>query len=186
MGVTGMLLSIAFCLPQATALEHSPTRLPELREIDAVEILEHVRRARARAVLVNVWATWCAPCRKEIPDLLRLRDELQDQGLQLVLVSADFPSDVDAVRTFLAGYGVDFTTYLRVGDDTEFVEWLERRWSGGLPASFVYDDRGRLRHFWEGTAGYEQFRKKVLDVIGTVPGPSGPPLEPPATTTENP
>lgn len=174
--MTGVLLSIAICLPQATRLEPTPVRLPELREIDAVELLELVRRTEAGAVLVNVWATWCAPCRQEIPALLQLREELGDRGFRLILVSADFPSDVDAVRAFLAGYGVDFTTYLRVGDDMEFVDSLERRWSGNLPATFVFDERGRLRRFWEEPAPYERFRAEVLDVLGTAAGqPPGAP-----------
>jgi len=182
-GLVTALFSIAILLPQAARIEPAPARLPVLREVDAVELLELVRRTEARAVLVNVWATWCAPCRKEVPSLLRLREELHDRGLRLILVSADFPSDVDAVRAFLAGYGIDFVTYLKSGDDTEFVEGLERRWSGNLPASFVFDARGRLRHFWEGTAPYEAFRETVLDVIG--PG-AEPPEGESATVPEEP
>ncbi len=159
MNLTTALLSIALVLPQA-----GPT--PELREIDAVELLELVRRAEASVVLVNVWATWCLPCHEELPALVRLREEWREGGFELILVSADFPSDVDDVREFLGRHGVDFRTYLKVGDDMVFVETLEPDWSGRLPASFVFDARGRLRDFWEGPASPELLRQKVVDVIG--------------------
>ena len=126
-------------------------------------MLEEVNEPGAEVVLVNVWATWCAPCIEEMPDLLRLRREFR--GLRLVLVSADFESARQQVRERLAGLGVDFETFRRTGKDMEFINALDERWSGALPASFVYDGEGRLHHFEQGRASYEEFRKLILDVM---------------------
>lgn len=139
---------------------------PELRSATAAQVLEEVRRPGARAVLVNVWATWCLPCREEFPDLLRVARELASQGLRVVLVSADFDDDREAqVRTFLADNGVEFLSFLKEGKDEEFINALEPRWSGAIPATLVYDADGKLQRIWEGSESYDTIRERVLEVI---------------------
>ena len=144
----------------------SPPRGPELRVASAVKVLEEVRRPGAQVVVVNIWATWCLPCREEFPDLVRLRRAYRSRGLRLVLVSADFDDGREGqVRQFLIRQGVDFPSFLKEGDDMEFIEALSPRWSGALPATLVYDSQGALRHFWEGAASYSTMEKSVLDVL---------------------
>src|SRR6266567_2193287 len=57
---------------------------------DAARVLGAVREPGARAVLVNVWATWCQPCREEFPELMRVARENRPRGLRLLFVSDDF------------------------------------------------------------------------------------------------
>src|SRR5215510_1571297 len=83
---------------------------PALRPADGAELLRQVRASGARVVLLNVWATWCQPCREELPDILRLRRELGQRGLAVVLVSADFDDEGRAAAQFLGGLEVDFPT----------------------------------------------------------------------------
>lgn len=133
----------------------------------APRIAEEVRRPGARVVLVNVWATWCEPCKEEMPDLLRLRRTLAPRGLRLVLVSGDFDTERRQVVRFLAAEGVDFPSFIKSGDDAAFIDGLDPRWSGALPATFVYDSVGHLRRFWEGKADFATLERRVLDVLGT-------------------
>ena len=157
-------------------LVRSPRSAPEGRTLlpgTAAQVLAAVRAPGASAVVVNVWATWCMPCREEFPDLLRLRRSYRDRGLRLVLVSGDFPSERDAVLTFLAEQGVDFPTYLKEGSDMAFIEALEPRWSGALPATFVYDSSGQLVHFREGKASYERLEQEVRDALVRASRPAG-------------
>jgi thiol-disulfide isomerase/thioredoxin len=140
-------------------------RLPPLTAAGPEQVLDAVREPGAEVVLVNVWATWCAPCLEELPDLLRLRREYRDRGLRLILVSGDFESARQDVRERLADLGVDFETFRREGDDMAFIEAFDPSWSGALPASFVYDGQGRLRHFEAGRASYEEFEKLILQVM---------------------
>jgi thiol-disulfide isomerase/thioredoxin len=145
---------------------------PEVRPVAASELRALVREPGARAVLVNIWATWCMPCREEFPGLLRLRREHGGRGLRLLLVSGDFDSEMAAVQEFLAEQGVDFPTYIKAGKDMEFIDGLERRWSGALPATFLYDGGGTLRYFWENKASYETLEQRVLEVMNA--GGAGP------------
>jgi thiol-disulfide isomerase/thioredoxin len=122
---------------------------------DLADILAAVREPGASAVLVNVWATWCEPCREEMPDLIRFYRDHRAGGLRLVLVSADDPQSRREVARFLAKVGVGAHTggprlFIKTGDDMAFINGLDARWSGALPASFLFDGRGRQRHFWPG------------------------------------
>lgn len=116
-------------------------------------------------VVLNVWATWCIPCREEFPDLLRLRQAHASQGLSLVLVCADFDDRIVQAREFLAERGVDFPSYLKTGDDMEFIDSLNPEWTGALPATFVYDSAGRLATFWEGKASFAEMERRILPLL---------------------
>ena len=142
-------------------------REAQIVPVSAAQVREVVAAARGNVVLLNVWATWCNPCREEFPHLVRLQRDLATQGFSLVLVSADFDSQLPKVAGFLADQGVDFRTYRKVGSDAEFIDGLDPRWSGALPATFLYDRSGALRDFWEGDLSYEGFLERLrpwLDV----------------------
>ena len=142
---------------------------PVLAPATIAQILAEVRRPGAKVTLVNVWATWCVPCRQEFPDLVRLERKHRDQGLRVLFVSTDFDSS-DAVK-FLAEQGVGYLSLFKVGDDMGFINGLSPKWSGALPATFVYDADGRLIRYWEGKADYSRFEQAALEVIEGVAAP---------------
>jgi thiol-disulfide isomerase/thioredoxin len=142
----------------------TPKAAPALTPATASEILQAVRSAGGKAVLVNVWATWCPPCREEMPDLLRLRRDYAERGVRLILVSADFTSEADQAAAFLGELGVDFPTYLKKGSDMEFIDGIDPQWSGALPATFIFTD-GKLRHSIYGVAAYDQFEEKLRNAL---------------------
>ena len=144
----------------------SAASLPAIQRADADRVLELVREADAEVVVVNVWATWCMPCREEFPDLLRLRKEYAESGLELMLVSGDFSDDAEEqIGSFLLTQGVDFVTYLKEGDDMRFIDTLARQWSGALPATLFYGGDGTLREFWEGKADYARMKRAVERIL---------------------
>jgi thiol-disulfide isomerase/thioredoxin len=144
----------------------------EVRPATVEQLLAAVRAPGARVVLLNVWATWCTPCREEFPDLLRLEREHRARGLRLVLISGDFDSELPAVRRFLTAQGVDFLTYLKQGDDMPFIDGLDARWTGALPATLLYDGAGRGLWFHEGRAAYDTLKTRIEEALAApaVPG----------------
>ncbi len=138
---------------------------PHLLPASATDVLQAVRAPGARVVLVNVWATWCLPCREEMPGLLRLRHAYAGRGLRLILVSGDFSSDADQAAAFLREQKVDFPTFIKKGADMEFIDAFDPQWSGALPATFIYDGQGTLRHTIHGKASYEQLEEKVRNIV---------------------
>jgi len=148
---------------------------PALAELP--EVLTAVRAPGARAVLVNVWATWCDPCRQEMPDVIRFYRDHREGGLRLVLVSADDEENRAEVARVLAEAGLpgDAVSFIKRGDDMKFINGLDRRWSGALPASFLFDGRGRRRRTWAGPVSY---RSLELGVAGLLTAPRRPETKP--------
>ena len=98
---------------------------------------------RGKVVLVDFWATWCDPCREELPKLVALSKKLDARKFQLVTISADEPEKQAAVTAFLDREGVRGSRYIkRVEDDQVFIDGIDRQWSGALPALFLYDASG--------------------------------------------
>jgi len=141
----------------------------DLRPASATELLEIIGESDAEVVLVNIWATWCMPCREEFPGIVRLYRAYQARGLEVVFVSGDLEADISQVQEFLAEQGVDFPSYLKVGKDMEFIDTFYPEWSGLLPATFIYDAHRAVQHFWEGEASYEVFESRVLEVLNHSP-----------------
>jgi len=134
--------------------------------VTAADIQKAVRDSGAKAVLVNMWATWCGPCRQEFPGLVRVAHKYQGQGLKVLLVSADTAADLPAVKKFLAERGVEFPAYLKAEKDQEFIDGMGKQWTGALPATFLFDGTGKLRDFWEGETTLSVFEQKVVEVLG--------------------
>lgn len=161
----GLLCGLFACAPADSGRAAAGAAAVELRSATGQEVLASIRASGSRAVLLNVWATWCAPCRQEFPDLLRLRQDYRERGLDLVLVSADFDDQRSDATAFLAANGVDFPSFFKQQDDMAFIDALNPEWSGALPASFVFDERGELHYFREGLATYEMLEAQVLEVL---------------------
>lgn len=93
-----------------------------------------------QVVLLNLWATWCAPCRAETPYLQSIYEERRDDGFVIVGVSMDTGSDVDDIEMFVEEYGVSYT----ILHDPKMIG-METYQVLGLPATFLIDRDGVLR-----------------------------------------
>jgi len=95
-----------------------------------------LRELRGRVVLVNFWATWCPPCRKEMPDLETLYKRFKDQGLVILAISDE---EDGKVRPFVAEHHATYPVLLDPGRKVNDLFQIE-----GIPKSFVYDRSGKL------------------------------------------
>ena len=157
--IAALLVEIENCGSRETASSKraaaAEDSLPRVMSVSAAAIPALVHGSNV--TLVNAWATWCDPCREEFPALLAAARSRAPDGVRLVLISTDFPDQLEAVRGFLTAHGVTDTSYLKSGDDMSFINALSPKWSGALPATFVFDARGKLIEFWEGRSDSSRF-----------------------------
>ena len=99
----------------------------------------HLGELRGHAVILHFWATWCEPCRAELPTLEALVRQVSDSGVILVAVAIDTEADAARIRRFVHDLGVGFPVYLaRDGAISD------RYWSWGVPVTYLIDPGGRL------------------------------------------
>jgi len=116
---------------------------------------------RGRVVLINFWATWCAPCRDEMPSIQQLKQKLAGKPFTVLAVNLDEPES--RVRKFLSEMKVDFTVLL----DPE--RKVARAWDARiLPASFVIGPDGRIRYSLVGEINWDH-EHVVSRVSGLLP-----------------
>jgi len=96
----------------------------------------HLQELRGKVVLVNFWATWCPPCRKEMPDLDALYNKFKDQGFVVLVISDE---DAAKVSPYLAEHKVSYPVLLDPGRKVNDLFIVE-----GIPKSFVYDRSGKM------------------------------------------
>jgi thiol-disulfide isomerase/thioredoxin len=173
LGALGVLCGLGVTLVSCGRTNRVRVEDVHVMPVTAADIQHAVRNSGARAVLVNMWASWCGPCREEFPGLVRVAHKYQGQGLKVMLVSADDDKDIAAVKKFLAEEGVEFPAYIKAQKDQPFIDGLDKRWTGALPATFLYDNSGKLRDFWEGGVTFSVFEQKVVEVLGKQAKPTG-------------
>jgi peroxiredoxin len=100
---------------------------------------------RGQPVLLNIWATWCPPCREEMPGLQALHESHGGLGLRVIGVSTDARGAEDAIRSFVDDHGITFTILHDPG------ETVPRRYrTAGVPETFLIDRDGTIVHRWIG------------------------------------
>jgi cytochrome c biogenesis protein CcmG/thiol:disulfide interchange protein DsbE len=111
----------------------------ELRALNGAPI--KLSNYSGKVLLVNLWATWCGPCRLETPELVKLNKEFRSQGLEVIGLSTENPDDsVEQVREFVQNYKVDY----RVGWSGAQVAGALMQGRDAIPQSFVISRTGRI------------------------------------------
>jgi len=131
--------------PAATASLPSSVRDAELPAANGSAI--KLANYSGKVILVNLWATWCGPCRSETPELVRLHKEYASKGLEMVGLSTENPeASAESVRAFVRDYNVDY----HIGWATPEVQiaLMQMAHSNSIPQSFIIAADGCvLKHF---------------------------------------
>lgn len=102
--------------------------------------------SQGKVLLLNFWATWCAPCVAEFPEFVMIDKTYRSRGVRTVAISTDEKSDIEsAVVPFLKKQNATFESFLSDADDPQLlIDVVDKNWSGALPATFVFDKQGKL------------------------------------------
>jgi len=149
--------------------ETAPTKpvLPPIPySLDTPHFDQLLAQNKGNVVLINLWATWCKPCIKELPDLEKLHQKYQDQAIKVIAISIEDETKADTlVRPFWKKMELSMDNYLLQSDQPEtFINHFDKIWLGMVPTSYIFNQNGEKVETITGTLSYEAFEKKVLAV----------------------
>jgi thiol-disulfide isomerase/thioredoxin len=125
----------------AVSVASQPRRVPELAFVDAAGNRKILAEWHDRVVLLNLWATWCVPCRKEMPALDSLQAELGGPHFQVVAVNID-TRDPDKPKAWLREIGAQHLAYYADPTAKIFQDLKAAGWAFGMPTTLLVDPSG--------------------------------------------
>ena len=154
-----LALALASLVSTAFASTPAPTA-PALTDLKGAAT--DLSRYRGRVVLLNFWATWCAPCRQEMPALDRLYRQLDPARAVIIGVAAD---ERAMVAPFVARLGIHYP--IAVGNPDQVFAWTTAlgNVTQGLPFSVLLDTRGRARWIQSGTVTVADVTRRIRQLV---------------------
>jgi len=139
-------------------IPQTPASYPDAAFVDGAGKPVKLSDFKGQAVVLNLWATWCAPCVKEMPTLAALQTAEAAKGVKVVALSADSAGQTDKAKAFIAAHA-PLTFY----QDTKFaVPSAITPHIDGFPTTLLYDRQGRLRGLVQGDAVWDSPEAKAV------------------------
>lgn len=113
-------------------------------------------RQKGKVVLINIWATWCPPCREETPELVALYNEYKDDGLVIIGVSIDEQRE-SVVRPFMKEFAIPYPIYI----DKDEIVMDKYGPVMGIPTTYVVDKEGMIRYFATGALTRKELEPRI-------------------------
>jgi thiol-disulfide isomerase/thioredoxin len=149
----------------ATPLAADPVGV-RLESASYADLAAEIKGLKGKVVLVDVWGSFCAPCKEKFPHVVALHEKFAKQGLVVISVSVDPPDDVDAraaAQAFLMKQRATFRN-LQLTDKAEV--W-QAKWNVvGPPLLFLFDREGKLASRWEGKIDPGELSRRVAELCG--------------------
>ena len=139
----------------------APAPNDQLPVVDGAALLEKIRASGHKGVVVNAWASWCDPCREELPMLARVAPKLAAKGVPIWLVSVDDPEGFPAAKGVLDSLHIQLPSFAAAPPLQAFKIAMNPNWPGMIPVSFLFDATGKLRYFWAG----EVYEKELVPIV---------------------
>lgn len=157
-----ILMSLAFLLFLFTTKN---TRSSEIKVYSFDEFSHWLEKETDSLYIVNFWATWCAPCVKEIPDFEKIYETYKDQKVKLLFVSLDFPNQLESrVIPFIERMGMKAQVVLL--DDVRANRWIplvDESWSGAIPATLIYNRE--FREFYAREFNFDELEEIIKPLL---------------------
>jgi peroxiredoxin len=139
----------------------------KLDEIDDAGVAKLAKNDTKKLLVINVWATWCAPCVAELPEFVTMNRMYRRREFQLVTLSLDDPEHKDAALKTLEEKKVAATNYLvRTKDRDKFAEALDKEWPGPVPYTLVVAPGGKVLYRKSGPVEPLAVRRAVVGFLG--------------------
>jgi len=134
-----------------------------VRLINEAGLEQLLSQRDGKVLFLNVWATWCVPCREEFPDLVKLAKNYSGNNIEFVGISVDYPDEIDSkIIPFMKNQQVNFTNFVQNFNKQEnLINRLNKDWNGALPATFIFNKKGNLISYLPGKHNYNDFARTI-------------------------
>lgn len=144
--------------PEDAAVQGKMARLDfTLQDMNGVDVT--LSAFKGKVILVNFWATWCGPCKAEIPDLVQLQTQYKDD---LVVLGVSIDDPVEKLRPYAAEYKMNYPVLVGNGRE-DFQDAYGPLY--GIPVSVIVDREGRIAKKHSGIATREQFEREIKALL---------------------
>lgn len=144
----------------------APAQVAPVQPLSAAAFAGVLQQHRGQVVVLNLWATWCVSCLKEIPDLMALEREFSPRGMKLLAVSMDDPLELGVVEAFRRQRFPEFSSWIRQEAEMDaFVSPLDPAWNELLPTTYLIGRDGQVLKRLQGKKTLAEFRAELNAVL---------------------
>lgn len=129
-----------------------------VKKITLSELSALLESNRGKVVVVDLWATWCPPCKKEIPGFINLYSKYKDKGVEIIGIAFDENGEV-VLPPFIKTMGINYPVYLEGKDVAKSYELR------AFPTTLIYDKSGKIAYKHVGYASEEDFDKEISALL---------------------
>ncbi len=148
-------------MPKAATSNVIGMKRPEFKLFDLEDKLRNVNEWDGKVLLINFWATWCPPCKKEMPAFMQLREQYNKQGFEILGVALD---DKESVQDFVDTLGVEYPIMIAQQKGIELSSQYGNR-IGALPFSVFVDRDGKIKATHAGELSKQQVEKVITHLL---------------------
>ncbi|MEO1050250.1 MAG: TlpA disulfide reductase family protein [Bacteroidota bacterium] len=156
-----VLITILFCSTICVTCLAQDAPVVKFEALDKIinEKTDHIK-------VINFWATWCAPCIKELPYFEALDESFDKNEVKVTLVSLDFADQQERVKKFMTRKSIESKVIIL--DEIDYNSWIdkvEKSWTGAIPATLIIDGRTGKRKFIEKELEEHELKALITEFI---------------------
>lgn len=160
--ILSVFLLITSCKKEESKkIENKTSEITSVKTYNYDQLKPFLEKKDDKIYVINFWATWCAPCVKELPYFEKIKKEYAAKNVEVLLVSLDFPKQVDKKLIPFINKNKLQSEVILLDDFNEnvWIKAIDKNWSGAIPATIIYSKNNRK--FYEQSFDYETLQNEL-------------------------